>query len=407
MSPGKPPESLDATAQGDLRVAHVEAVFKEFLGRPASPRDIEIWMEVGSLRALLDGVMGSEEYALRAGERSPAAVEAQQGPFINCWSESVDGFTRPVGSMSADGVAMVGREGHLFLCGGTNENLANYLGAVTMAPDWQGQWRELVRERRTHAHEAQLILCCLVVPDKLAVYADLFPDPLTAAGRRPIRRLIDDESLALLYPSEALSRARADGDTYMLTDTHLTPRGNAELASLTLAALGCAGELSLEITNRVRAVVAGDLGQHFSPPVLEIRENLAITSRAETVYDNHAAVSAAGGHIGTTRVFRQPDAPDPRTLVVFGDSYAFGDDAYRGLSWFLAQVFAEVHFVWVPFGWDPDYLDSVGAELVVCQTAERFITRVPRRRVDARQFARDAAGHGDVLGLERIFGDVR
>ncbi len=118
-------------------------------------------------------------------------------------------------------------------------------------------------------------------------------------------------------------------------------------------------------------------------------------------------MSAAGGHIGTTRVFRQPDAPDPRTLVVFGDSYAFGDDAYRGLSWFLAQVFAEVHFVWVPFGWDPDYLDSVGAELVVCQTAERFITRVPRRRVDARQFARDAAGHGDVLGLERIFGDVR
>jgi hypothetical protein len=397
-----------------LLAAHVESVFKEFLGRTPSPRDVETWMRVGSLRALLDGVIESEEYARRTDERSRTGAEARQGPFVNCWAEGVQAFTRPVGSLSADRVAMVGRHGHLFLYGGSNQNLANYLGAVPMASDWHDEWRELIGERLAQAQASRLTPCFLVVPDKLAVYPDLFPAALASAGQRPIRRLIDDGSLPLLYPSEQLARARAGGDIYMSTDTHLTLLGNRVLASVTLAALGCTAEPSWEVTESSEQVFAGDLGRHFNPPVVELAENAAISSRAEMVHDNHATVSAAGGHIGTTRVFRSPDARDPRTLVVFGDSYGLGGtvqgfvgDIYRGLSWILAQVFREVHFVWVPFGWDPDYLDSVGAELVVCETAERFIPRVPRRRVDVRQLAREAAGPGGALGLERIFGDVR
>ena len=412
MSPGEPPESPEATARGDLLPGHVEAVFEEFLGRPASPHDVEVWMATGSLRALLDGVIASEEYALRSAQRSRTSEGAREGPFVNCWAENVQAFTRPVGSVSGDGVAMVGRDGHLFLCGGTNENLSNYLGTTAMAPDWQDRWDELLRERVAHARAAEVTACFLVVPDKLAVYGDLFPDPLRSAGRRPIRRLLDDASLPLLYPSEQLSRARAGGDTYMSTDTHLTFRGNRVLAHVTLAALGCSEVPASDVTGSSEQVFAGDLGRHFVPPVVEVAENLVISSYAEVIRDNHEEVTAAGGHIGTMRAFRRPDAPDPRTVVVFGDSYGFGGtvrgfvgDTYRGLSWFLAQVFREVHFAWVPFGWDPGYLESVGAELVVCQTAERFITRVPRRRVDVRQLARDAVRHDGVVGLERIFGD--
>jgi alginate O-acetyltransferase complex protein AlgJ len=102
-------------------------------------------------------------------------------------------------------------------------------------------------------------------------------------------------------------------------------------------------------------------------------------------------------------VFRNDDASDQRKVVVFGDSYGFGDDAYQGLSWFLAQVFCEVHFVWVPCGWDPDYVDSVGAELVVCQTAERFIGRVPQVSVDVRSLAQETTSRHRALTEERIF----
>jgi hypothetical protein len=114
----------------------------------------------------------------------------------------------------------------------------------------------------------------------------------------------------------------------------------------------------------------------------------------------------AGGHIGTRRVFRNDDSLDPRVVVVFGDSYGFGDQAYPGLSWFLAQVFREVHFVWIPFGWDPAYLDRVGAELVVCQTAERFVVRVPHACIDVGALVRESTARSDALGLDRVFNDA-
>ena len=74
--------------------------------------------------------------------------------------------------------------------------------------------------------------------------------------------------------------------------------------------------------------------------------------------------------------------------VIFGDSFGFAAAYYQGLSWFLAQAFREVHFVWVPFGWDADYVRRVGAEAVLVQGAERFVARVPRFEVDTSQHRR-------------------
>ena len=91
-------------------------------------------------------------------------------------------------------------------------------------------------------------------------------------------------------------------------------------------------------------------------------------------------------------MFRNEVAPDQRIAVVFGDSFGFSAAYYQGLSWFLAQVFREVHFVWVPFGWDSEYVRRVGAEAVLIQGAERFVARVPHLNVDVSQPRRgDAA----------------
>ena len=244
----------------------------------------------------------------------------------------------------------------------------------------------------------------MVVPEKLAVYADCFPEHLTPRRQRPVLRLLDEGQLPLVYPLQDLQAARESGDTYMLTDSHLTPRGNRLLAAATLQELGISTDV-LECAEDVyrQHLGSGDLGLHFDPPVVEVMEPLASASRATIVSDNWAEISGVGGHIGTTRVFRRDDAPDPRTVVIFGDSYAFGDDVYQGLSWFLAQVFREVHFIWAPCGWDPEYLDSVGAELVVCQTAERFIGRVPKPRIDVRSLAQRTLGQQRALTDEHIF----
>ena len=87
-------------------------------------------------------------------------------------------------------------------------------------------------------------------------------------------------------------------------------------------------------------------------------------------------------------VFRNPDAPDSRTAVIFGDSYSHGTQGYEGVSWYFAQHFREVHFIWSPFGWDSDYVAATGAEVVLCEMAERFVPRPPKVAVDATELTR-------------------
>jgi alginate O-acetyltransferase complex protein AlgJ len=392
---------------GDVLPEHVEAVFREFLGRDASADDVALWMGIGSLRALLDGVLASEEYAARTRRRDGAVRAAAEGPFLNRFSSDLPAYCRAPGTLSPDGVAVVGEGGHLFLYGGTNDNLAMFRGELPMAADWLERWRALVQERSEHARQCGLGFCGLVVPDKLAVYADLLPADLRTTAPRPLTRLAADPRLAsLLYPCAELSDARAGGDTYMVTDSHLTNRGNRLLAELTVQALGVSpGLFGAVPADEHTALASGDLGLHFDPPQVELRGFLSQPSAATITADNWPEVSAAGGHIGTRRVFRRDDAADPRTVVVFGDSYGFGDAAYQGLSWFLAQVFHEVHFVWVPFGWDPGYLDAVGAQFVVCQTAERFVARVPLRSVRVAELAAAGGGSPTVMGLDKVFDD--
>lgn len=392
----------------DLRPGHIEAVFCEFLDRRPSSQEIELWMGVGTVGAFLDGVLASDEYAARRSRR--AARDNMEGgrSFLNYWSGTNAEFTHPVGTISPDGVAMVGSEGHLFLCGGSNDNLAMYRGELPLTHDWLERWRALVAERQLDASRLNCATCLLVIPDKLAVYHDLFPqDSMTSEASRPILRLLREAELPIIYPCGALCDARSQCETYLRTDSHLTAYGNRLIAGLTVEALGCPATLLDEIPREeVPYVMSGDLGQHFRPPIVEINRQLVAPSASKIVFDNWSEVSSVGGHIGIRRVFRRDDARDPRTIVVFGDSYGFGDESYQGLSWFLAQIFREVHFVWLPFGWDPDYLERVGADLVVCQTAERFVGRVPRTRVDSEALVQETMGRRAALGLTTVFGDT-
>lgn len=399
--------SDDGAGADLLRASDVSTVFQEFLGRPASPADVENWLRAGTLGALLDGVLSSAEYR----QRHKANVQrrpSQHGPvYLNCWVEGWEAYSRPVGEVSEDGVAIVGEQGHLFIHGGSNNNVASHRGESPLPPNWLDSWRSLVTDRVAHAQRTGRSLAMLVVPEKLAVCGELFPGDLTSVGRRPVLSLLEDAELPIVYPDAALREARAQGETYLRTDSHLTLRGNRILAAAVAQAVGLAASaLGLDEPAAPRYLAAGDLGAHFDPAVLEVMAPGGRASLAEVVSDNRAQVAAVGGHVGTVRVFHNDRAPDGRVAVVFGDSYGFGDDSYRGLAWFLAQAFREVHFLWVPFGWDPDYLDAVDADVIVCQTAERFTGRVPLARVDVRALARETLARGAALTPGEIFDDA-
>jgi hypothetical protein len=382
----------------------VLSVYRQVLER--EPREDEVEHQlatVATLDALLRIALDSDEYAARLSAQGPAAA-ARTPPLVNVFHPDLAPWGFQPGTRSEDGIAIVGEDGWLFLCGGTNANLGQYTGAVEMEPGWLEEWRDVARDRAAALERLGVAAALLVVPDKLAVYEDRYPEQLARAGPRPVERLLEVPELPLTYPLAELRAAAAAGtEVYLRTDTHLTFRGNELLFNSVLEPLGIEDPPGFGDLPFHSYPSAGDLGAKFDPQVVSIVSEPGSLHHATIAEDNREEIAAVDGHIGTRRVFRNERAADRRVAVVFGDSFGFAAAHYQGLSWFLAQVFREVHFVWVPFGWDAGYVRRVGAEAVLVQGAERFAARVPRVEVDASRLAEETLRRKQPVGVERVF----
>lgn len=380
----------------------VIAVYRRVLER--EPSDDEVRAQLAGapdLDTLLRIVLESEEYGERLRGRGLAAIQ-RPPTVVNVYHPDLAPWGLQPGTRSADEVAIVGREGRLFLCGGTNLNLGQYLGEVKMDRDWLTGWKQTLRRREQEAEELGLATALLVIPDKLAVYEEHYPEELRRMGPRPIERLIEEGELPIVYPLEQLRAAAREQEVYIRTDTHLSFRGNEVLANAAMDALGVEARPDLGGLPMNSYPVDGDLGSRFQPPIVSIVEEPGSLHQAAIVEDNRAEIAAVDGHIGTRRVFRNESAPDSRVAVVFGDSFGFGAINYQGVSWFMAQTFREVHFIWIPFGWDGGYIRKVGAEVVLVQGAERFVSRVPRPDVDVSGLAEETLRRKQPAGIERV-----
>lgn len=380
----------------------VIAVYRQVLER--TPSDEEIDYQLGaqtSLEGMLRVALDSDEYDTRL--RARRGVSARVPTVVNVFHPDLAPWGLQPGTRSGDEIAIVGHEGWLFLCGGTNANLGQYVGEVEMEPNWLGEWQQTFSRRDAELREMGLANAFLVVPDKLAVYEQHYPEDLTPVGPRPIKRLLAAD-LPIVYPLAELQAAVAVGeDVYMRTDTHLTFRGNAVLFASVREALGGEHQDDLAALPLHSYPATGDLGAKFEPPIVSIISEPASLHQARIVEDNRDQIAAVDGHIGTRRVFRNERARDPRVAVVFGDSFGFAAPNYQGLAWFMAQAFREVHFVWIPFGWDGDYVRRVGAEAVLIQGAERFVARVPHADVDTSRLAEETLRRKQPVGVEQIF----
>lgn len=379
----------------------IVSVYRQVLERTPSEDEIQAQLAgMPDLDALLHVALGSEEYAERLRRRG---MNASRTPtVVNVFHPELAEWGLQPGTRSGDGVAIVGREGWLFLCGGTNAALDQYVGAAQMGPPWLEEWREVLGRRGADAGGLGVATALLVVPDKLAVYEEHYPEELRRVGPRPVERLLEDD-LPIVYPLAGLQSAAASGEeVYMRTDTHLTFRGNQLLFASVLDALQVQRPPDLDGLPFRSYPVTGDLGVKFTPQIVGIVSEPGSLHHARIAEDNRAEIAAVDGHIGTRRVFRNEQAADPRVAVVFGDSFGFAAPNYQGLSWFMAQVFREVHFVWIPFGWDGEYVRRVGAEAVLVQGAERFVARVPHPDVDVSALAEETLRRKQPAGIERV-----
>jgi alginate O-acetyltransferase complex protein AlgJ len=366
----------------------VASVYRRVLGRDPRPEDVQAQLAtVPDLDAMLRLALESEEYAIRL--RDARSAGARTPRIVNIHHADLAAYGPRPGTMSEDGSATVGNDGTLFLWGGTNAILDQYTGAVELATDWLERWREVVLRRRSEMQAMSVAQALLIVPDKLAVYEEHYPEVPDKAGPRPIERLLALPELELIYPLAELRTAATVEDMYPPTDTHLTFRGNELLFRTLLDPLQIDEMPDLTALPMRSYPVAGDLGVKFDPEILSIISEPGTLRQASIIEDNHGEMEAARRHVGTRRVFRNDAAPDPRVAVLFGDSFGFASRSYQGISWFMAQVFREVHFIWVPFGWDPDYVRKVGAQAVLVQGAERFVSRVPELHSTPESWSRE------------------
>jgi len=379
----------------------VVSIYRQVLEREPSEEEIRAQLDgIPDLDSLLRVALDSEEYAERLRRRGLSGTRTPT--VVNVFHPDLAEWGLQPGTRSPDGTAIVGRDGWLFLCGGTNAALDQYVGAAEMAPGWLEEWREVLGRRREEVRELGVASTLLVVPDKLAVYGEHYPEQLRRVGPRAVERLLSAD-LPIVYPLADLQTAATSGEeVYMRTDTHLTFRGNQLLFNSVLGALGVQEPPDLEALSFRSYPVAGDLGVKFDPKIVGICSEPGSLHHARIVEDNRAEIAAVDGHIGTRRVFRNEQAPDPRIAVVFGDSFGFAAANYQGLAWFLAQVFRELHFVWIPFGWDGDYVRRIGAQAVLVQGAERFVARVPHISTDVSRLAEETLRRKQPVGVEAV-----
>lgn len=294
----------------------------------------------------------------------------------------------------------VGRDGWLFLTGGSNAVLDQYADpGFPRAKLWR--WRRILETRVRRCVELGTRYAHVVAPEKLAIYpqtCDGLPfDPDRAPVLRMERWLRFSSARRHWIDLVRPFRARAaEIPLYRRTDSHWSFSGY----------LLAYGEICRHLGLRPREDIArrcigsagayaGDLGLKFDPVRLEMAEPCLFDSAARRIYANSLVTTLESqgrgrdAHIGAHVIFRN-DSPqaDPRRLVLFADSYGHHTVTPHtaSLTPMLADTFREVHVLWsTSIDWG--YVARTKPDFVVAEIAERFMIDVPQTGFNIEKLA--------------------
>ena len=288
----------------------------------------------------------------------------------------------PVGLASTTGDAVLGRDGFVFLVRGTNALFDQYRvppGSPATLARCEA-WMAVLARRSIAAQTRGLPLVQTIIPEKSSVLPDYLPPAFAVTTPTPLLAALETRlnasMLALRHVSalDHLQSQESRTDQMRRLDTHLTPRGAFGLGRALVTSLGLPPPADLAFT-RIAYPEADLQDRFFDVTLLDpVLEATLPDPPAELV---EQVVPRRDKHHGRRQVWRRPDAPFKRRVVVFGNSFFnFADHGQCFLSHWFAHWFTEFHFVWSA-ECDWDYVDAVRADIVVCQTVERFLDVVP------------------------------
>lgn len=353
---------------GHARTQIVSAIVKEEASKVPGMRDAILQL-FGQETSTLAKYLGEVRASAQAGELS----------YL--------GF--PVGLRSSNDVAQIGRNGHLFLTGGSNalrtqyEEPANSSAAAALEGTAR-QWADAFTTTRGLLRDRGTPFLQILIPEKLTALRHLAP--FAVEGPTPLYRRVD-ELLAVEPEHLSFLRMFEDWDdeicAWQKNDTHCSPAGSLAMARAVLARLpGCDPALLSDVRLTHIVYRNGDLTEKFFDiPIWDKQYQPAPDTfgdpRIEHVYSH-----VPGHFVGSRHVWRNADAPIDKKVVVFGNSFFGSVDQPTRLSWWFARLFREYHLRWDNFV-DLDYVQAVNPDYVLFQTIERFLVRPPARAAEA------------------------
>ena len=298
-----------------------------------------------------------------------------------------------------ENIVHIGKDGWLFLIGGTNNVLAQYQPGGIPHEHFR-KLRHLHVERVRSCRERGARYVNVTVPEKISVYDDKLDGLGVDIWQGPAASLTRWLRASPAWGSHIdlleLFRSRRDHvQLYLRTDTHWS------YAGCHLAYLAVCGRMGVRPSECLAspvlpasALVTGDLGVKFDPPRGEVVRAWTYPRRAERIYANallrhfEAEGNRTWGGVGTHVVFRnETSGLDPRSLIVFGDSYS-NHVCYPqvgALTAMLAETFRDVHFFWAnTIDWN--YVERIRPAFVLTQSAERFMIEMPAAGFDIAAF---------------------
>lgn len=311
--------------------------------------------------------------------------------------------TPDAGTLSPTGDVVAGDDGWLFVHGGGNAWMEQYRGRTVPPRGWRRRWAALLHWRWHTALELGARPAGLIVPDKLVVHGEHAPPGAVPVAPRPVERLVKWIGPTPVYPLPELIAAKAGGDVFSCTDSHVNMHGAGVLLEVLLRQLG----LAVPEGERDRAVAmthqaAGDLGAHFDPPLAGAFSLGARDPALRVVDDTSAVFTTLGGHFGIRRVVRNAAAAHDAVALVFGGCHTLPEPDHPGsLGERLCRTFAEVHFLWMPFWCDPALIARLRPDVVIFQTAERYLLDVPPPAIDSAAHERDALARAAAIRASR------
>lgn len=300
-------------------------------------------------------------------------------------------MTLPKSAVSDD--VHQGRNGWLFLAGGSNR-VVDYYTTPDGFPDVHlQQWLGLLQKRRARSERLGARYLHMVAPDKLTVYREEYDGDLPYWSNTPAVKLPEAAKAAgleslIIDVLPYLLRQKSYYKLFWKTDTHWTFEGALCAYQILCSNLGIAYNKSVPNGLRKSGSLLLDLGAKMTPPVREEftivnfqRNARRIAVNPLVAYKEKAGRESDGGlHVGSNVVFynTHSDAID-KAVVLFGDSFA----EYRShlLTGMLAETFRELHFVWsTSIDWS--YVERVKPDLLITEAAERFANQVPDDEFD-------------------------